>query len=380
MDFSLSEEQLMFQKMVRDLVVKELEPIAARLDENEEYPAEVIKKMGELGLMGVTIPEKYGGSGGDSIHLVIATEEIARVCGGTAVIYVATLSLACYPIYNFGSEEQKQRFVPPLAKGVKLGCFGLTESGAGSDVASLQTTALRQGSNYILNGTKIFITNGAEADLAVVFTTIDRSLRQRGITAFIVEKGTPGFSVGKKERKLGIRASSTTELVFENCSVPAENRIGKEGEGFRIAMETIDSSRINIAAQAVGIARAAFEVSLNYAKERQQFGQPIANFQAIQWMLADMATSIDAARLLIYRAAYLKDRGLPFLKESAMAKLFAAEASMNVTTKAVQIHGGYGYTKDYPVERYLRDAKITEIYEGTSEMQRMTIARNLIRG
>jgi alkylation response protein AidB-like acyl-CoA dehydrogenase len=378
-DFSLSEEQLMFQKMVRDFVAKELEPIAARLDENEEYPAEVIKKMGELGLMGVTIPEKYGGSGGDSIHLVIATEEIARVCGSTAVIYIVTLSLACSPIYNFGSEEQKQRFVLPLAKGVKLGCFGLTESSAGSDVASLQTTALRQGNNYILNGTKIFITNGAEADLAVIFTTIDRSLRQRGITAFIVEKGTPGFSVGKKEHKLGIRASSTTELVFENCSVPAESRIGKEGEGFRIAMETIDSSRINIAAQAVGIARAALETSLNYAKERQQFGQPIANFQAIQWMLADMATSIDAARLLTYRAAYFKNKGLPFLKESAMAKLFAAEASMSITTKAVQIHGGYGYTKDYPVERYLRDAKITEIYEGTSEMQRMTIARNLIR-
>jgi butyryl-CoA dehydrogenase len=334
--------------------------------------------MAELGLFGVTIPEKYGGSGGDSVHLAIAVEEIARACGSTSTIYLASLSLACYPIYKFGTEEQKQRFVVPVAKGKKLACFALTESGAGSDVVALQTAARRQGNGYSLDGTKVFITNGAEADIAVAFATVDRSLRHRGITAFVVEKGTPGFSVGKKEHKLGVRASSTTELVFESCQVPMENRLGNEGEGFKIAMAAIDSSRISVAAQAVGIARAAFDTSLKYAQERQQFGQPIAKFQAIQWMLVDMATYIDAAQLLTYRAAYLKNQGLPFVKEAAMAKLFAAEAAMSITTKAIQIHGGYGYTKDYPVERYFRDAKITEIYEGSSEMQRMTIGKGIL--
>ena len=379
MDFSLTEDQQMFQRMVREFAQKELEPIAAQLDEEERFPVESYKKMAELGLPGVTIPEEYGGSGGSSIHLAIATEEIARACGSTSTIYLASLSLACYPIYKFGTEEQKQRFVVPLTKGEKLACFALTESGAGSDVAALQSTARRQGNSYLLDGTKVFITNGAEADIAVTFATVDKSLRHRGIVAFIVEKGTPGFSVGKKERKLGVRASSTAELVFEGCQVPMENRLGNEGEGFRIAMAAIDSSRISVAAQAVGVARAAFEASLNYAQERQQFGQPIANFQAIQWMLADMATHIDAAQLLTYRAAYLKDQGLPFIKEAAMAKLFAAEAAMSITSKAIQIHGGYGYTKDYPVERYFREAKITEIYEGTSEMQRMTIAKGILR-
>ncbi|HJX70281.1 MAG TPA: acyl-CoA dehydrogenase family protein, partial [Dehalococcoidia bacterium] len=335
--------------------------------------------MAKLGLFGVTISEEYGGSGGDSIHLAIATEEISRASAGIGTIYLASLSLACYPIYRFGTEEQKRHFVTPLARGEKLACFALTESGAGSDAFALETFASRQGNSYILNGTKIFITNGAEADVVVTFATIDKSLRHRGLVALLVEKGTPGFSVGKKEKKLGIRASSTAELIFEDCRVSSENRLASEGEGFMVAMEAIDSSRISVAAQAVGIARAAFESSLNYAKERQQFGQPLSNFQAIQWMLADMATYIDAAQLLTYRAAYLKDQGLPFLKEAAMAKLFAGEAAMNITTKAIQIHGGYGYTKDYPVERYFRDAKITEIYEGTSEMQRMTIARSLIR-
>lgn len=379
MDFLLTEDQQMFQKMVRDFATKELEPVAARFDEDEEFPTENIKKMAELGLFGVTISEEYGGSGGDSIHLAIAMEEIARACGGTSAIYLASLSLACYPIYKFGTEEQKRRFVVPLARGEKLACFALTESGAGSDVVALQTTALRQNNSYTLNGTKIFITNGAEAEIIVTFATVDKGLRHGGIVAFIVEKDTPGFGVGKKERKLGVRASSTAELVFDNCQVPLENRLGNEGEGFRIAMGAIDSSRISVAAQAVGIAQAAFETSLTYAKQRQQFGQPIANFQAIQWMLADMVTTIDAARLLTYRAAYLKDKGLPYVKEAAMAKLSAAEAAMSITTKAIQIHGGYGYTKDYPVERYFRDAKITELYEGTSEMQRMTIVRSLIR-
>lgn len=379
MDFSLTEEQLIFQKVVRDFATRELEPRAAEIDEKEEFPAENIRKMAKLGLFGITIAEEYGGSGGDYIQLAIATEEIARACASTSAIYLASLSLSTYPIYNFGTEEQKRRFVPPLAKGERLACFALTEEMAGSDPASLQTSYKRQGSGYVLNGRKIFITNGAEAETIVTFATIDRSLGYRGIAAFIVEKNTPGFFVGKKEKKLGIRGSSTAELIFDNCFVPLEQRLGEEGKGFRIALESIDASRISVAAQAVGIARAAFESSLKYAKERHQFGRPIAEFQAIQWMLADMATYIEAARLLTYRAAYLKDKGLPFIKEAAMAKLFASEAAMNITVKAVQIHGGYGYIKDFPVERYMRDAKITEIYEGTSEMQRLTIARSLIR-
>lgn len=379
MDFSLTEDQQMFQRMVRDFATKEIEPIAARIDETEEFPSECIKKIADLGLFGVTISEEYGGSGGDSIHLAIAEEELACASAGIGAIYLASLSLACYPIYKFGNEEQKKRYVVPQARGEKLCAFSLTEPGAGSDVAALEMTAVRQGNEYVLNGTKIFITNGAEADTVVTFATIDKSKRHRGITAFIVERGTPGFSLSRKEDKLGIRASSTAELLYEDCRVPDENRLGEEGQGFHIAMEAIDSSRITVAAQAVGIARAAFEASLNYAKDRQQFGGPITNNQAIQWKLADMATFVNAARLITYQAAYLKDRGLPFLKEAAMAKLFAGEAAMNITTQAIQVHGGYGYTKEYPVERFFRDAKITEIYEGTSEMQRMTIAKTLLR-
>jgi alkylation response protein AidB-like acyl-CoA dehydrogenase len=334
--------------------------------------------MAGLGLMGVAIPEEYGGCGGDAIHVVIATEEIARGCGGTSAIYLASVSLSCYPIFKSGGEEQKRRFVVPLARGDKLACFGLTEPSAGSDAFALRTTAAKRGDHYVVDGTKVFITNGAEADTAVVFATTDKSLRHKGIVALVVEKGTSGFSVGKKEKKLGIRGSSTAELIFEGCKVPADNLLGKEGEGFKVAMGAIDSSRISVAAQAVGIARAALEAALSYTQSRQQFGQAISGFQAVQWMLADMATEIDAARLLTYRAAYLKNQGLPFVKESAMAKLFAAETAMKVTTKAVQLHGGYGYVKDYPVERFFRDAKITEIYEGTSEMQRQTIARQLL--
>ena len=378
MDFTLTEDQQIFQRMVREFATNELEPVAGRMDEDERFPVENIKKMAKLGLMGVTIPEEYGGSGGDSIHLAIAVEEIARACGGTSAVYLASLSLACYPIYSFGTEEQRRRFVVPLARGEKLACFALTEPGAGSDAGALSATAIRKGDNYVVDGTKVFITNGAEADIAVVFAITSKSLRHKGIVALVIEKGTPGFSVGKKEKKLGIKASSTAELVFEGCEVSIENRLGDEGDGFKIAMSAVDSSRISVAAQAVGIARAALQASLTYTQNRQQFGQAIANFQAVQWMLADMATAIDAARLLTYRAAYLKNQGLPYIKEAAMAKLFASEAAMRVTTKAVQLHGGYGYIKDYPVERYFRDAKITEIYEGTSEMQRMTIARQLL--
>ncbi len=379
MDFTLTEEQKMLRAMVRDFATKELEPIAARIDEEACFPFESVKKAAEIGLTGTGYPEAYGGSGGGAMEQAIVFEEIARACAATAVIIIVTNELAGYPLYKFATEEQKRKYLVPILKGQTLGAFGLTEPGAGSDVAAMQTSARRAEGGYLLNGSKIFITNGAEADTIVLFATLDRSLGHRGVTAFIVGKGTRGFSVGKIEHKLGIRASSTAELVFEDCFVPQENRLGDEGKGFRIALETIDGSRIGIAAQALGIAQAAFEKALAYAKERQQFGQPIGNFQAIQWMLADMATEIDAARLLTHRAAYLKDAGLPFMKESSMAKVYAAETAMFVTTKAIQIYGGYGYTKDYPLERYFRDAKITEIYEGTSEMQRMTIARQLLR-
>jgi butyryl-CoA dehydrogenase len=379
MDFSLTEDQKMLKAMVRQFAETELEPIATLIDREARFPSESIKKMAKLGLMGIPFPEQYGGSGGGAIQFTIATEEISRVCASTGVIYLVTSGLAGQPIYQFGNERQRHHFVKPIAKGEKLACFALTEPNAGSDVAALQTTATQRNGGYVLNGSKLFITNGAESDIAVVFATIDKSLRHRGITAFIVERGTPGFSVGKLEHKLGIRASSTAELMFDDCFVPEVNRLGDEGAGFRIALEAIDSSRISIAAQALGIAQGAFDKCSVYAKQRQQFGQPIINFQAIQWMLADMATQIDATRLLVYRAAYLEENGLPFTKESAMAKLFAADVAMFVTTKGMQIYGGYGYTEDYPLERYFRDAKITGIYEGTDEMQRMTIARSLIR-
>ena len=379
MDFSLTEEQKMLRTMVQDFATKELEPVAAQIDEEATYPAENIKKMAELGLMGVPFPEEYGGSGGGDLSFVIVVEEISRVCASTGTIYFVTAGLAGKPLYMFGNEEQRRRFVPPVATGEKITAFALTEAGAGSDPAAMETTATKRDGGYVLNGTKIFITNGAEADIIVAFATLDKSLKHRGIAAFVVEKETPGYSVGKHEHKLGIRASSTTELIFEDCFVPEENRLGNEGDGFKIALGSIDASRVSVAAQAVGIAQGALDKALAYAKERQQFGQPLANFEAIQWMLADMATQLDAARLLTYRAAWLKDEGLPFVKEASMAKVFAAEVSSFVTNKAIQIFGGYGYVKEYPVERYFRDAKITEIYEGTSEMQRMTIARQLIR-
>ena len=378
MDFELTEEQKMLRTMAQDFAIRELEPIAARIDEESKFPAESVKKMAELGLFGLGLPEEYGGSGG-ATELCLAVEEISCVCAAMGVILLVSAGLGIEPVAVFGNEEQKKRFVTPAAAGEKMTAFALTEAGAGSDPAALETNATRRDDGYVINGNKVFITNGAEADIILVFATMDKSLRHKGIVAFIVEKGTPGFSVGKHENKLGIRGSSTVELIFEDCFVPEENRLGNEGDGFKIAISAIDASRVVVAAQALGIAQGAFDKALAYAKERQQFGQPIANFQAIQWMLADMATQIDAARLLTYRAAYLQDKGLPFIKEAAMAKVFAAETSKLVTNNAIQIHGGYGYIKEYPLERYFRDAKITEIYEGTSEMQRMTIARQLIR-
>lgn len=379
MDFTLTEEQKMLRAMARDFSEKELEPIAARIDEDASFPAAPVAKMAELGLMGVAFPEKYGGGGGGKIEEVIVGEELCRVSASVGTILFASAGLAGWPIYEFSNEEQRQRFTVPIARGTKLACFALTEPGAGSDAAAIQMSATKDKGGYRLNGNKIFITNGGEAEIILVFATLDKALKHRGIIGFVVEKGTRGFSVGKLEHKLGIRASSTAELVFEDCMVPESNRLGKEGEGFRIAITAIDVSRVSVAAQGVGIAQGAFDKALAYAKERQQFGQPIINFQAIQWMLADMATQIDAARLLTYRAAYLQEHGLPFVKEASMAKVYAAEAAMFVTTKALQIHGGYGYVKDYPLERYFRDARILEIYEGTSEMQRMTIARQLMR-
>jgi len=379
MDFTLTEDQKMLKTMLRDFAVKELEPIAAQIDQTAEYPAEAVKKIADLGLMGLTIPEEYGGSGKGKVDFCIAVEELSRVSAAAASYFRISLSLGIVPVILFGNEEQKQKYLPPHATGEKMACFGLTEAGAGSDPASMETTATRRNGGYVINGTKQFISIGAEAGTVVVFTTVDKSLRHKGVTAFVLDKNTPGLSVGKHEDKMGFRGLSATELVFTDCFVKEENRLGEEGQGFKIALETLNVSRVTVGAEAVGIAQGAFDAALSYAKERRQFGQPIADFQAIQWMLADMATQIEASRLLTLYAAYLLDTGQPFIKEAAMAKVFASEASSFVTNKAIQIHGGYGYTKDYPLERYLRDAKLTEIYEGTSEMQRMTIARHLIR-
>jgi len=379
MDFLLNEEERMMQEMARNFAEKEVKPVAAKLDQTGEFPVDLVKKMGELGLMGVNIPEEYGGAGLSYVCYAIAIEEIARYCGSTSVIMSVNNSLVCAPLLKFGTEDQKKQFLIPLASGKKLGCFGLTEPNAGSDAGSIQTTAVKDGDYYILNGSKIFITNATHADIALIFASTDKSLKHKGISCFIVEKGTPGFSVGKIEHKLGINASGTAELVLQDVRIPASQRLGNEGEGFKIAMYTLDCGRIGIAAQAVGIARGAFEEALKFAKERVQFGKPISEFQAIQWMLADMATEIDAARLLTRRAAFLKDSNLPFTKESSMAKVYSSEVAMRATTKAIQIHGGYGYSKEYPVERFFRDAKITEIYEGTSEIQRLVIANQILR-
>ncbi|HHK5613455.1 TPA: acyl-CoA dehydrogenase AcdA [Bacillus paranthracis] len=379
MHFKLSEEHEMIRKMVRDFAKNEVAPTAAERDEEERFDRALFDQMAELGLTGIPWPEEYGGIGSDYLAYVIAIEELSRVCASTGVTLSAHTSLAGWPIFKFGTEEQKQTFLRPMAEGKKIGAYGLTEPGSGSDAGGMKTIAKRDGDHYVLNGSKIFITNGGIADIYVVFALTDPESKQRGTSAFIVESDTPGFSVGKKESKLGIRSSPTTEIMFEDCRIPVENLLGEEGQGFKIAMQTLDGGRNGIAAQAVGIAQGALDASVEYARERHQFGKPIATQQGIGFKLADMATDVEAARLLTYQAAWLESEGLPYGKESAMSKVFAGDAAMKVTTEAVQVFGGYGYTKDYPVERYMRDAKITQIYEGTQEIQRLVISRMLTK-
>jgi butyryl-CoA dehydrogenase len=378
--FELSEEQRMIQSVAREFAEKEVRPIAEAIDHEARFPTETVRRMGELGLLGIAIPEAYGGSGGDTVSYALAVEEVARACASHAVVMSVNNSLYCDPVYKFGTEAQKQRFLVPYASGQKIGCFSLTEPEAGSDASNQNVTATREGDHYRLDGRKIFVSTGREAHAALVFAQTDRAKGHRGISAFLVEKGTPGFLVVKCEEKLGIRASDTAEFLFEGCRVPAECRLGEEGQGFKIAMVSLDCGRIGIAAQALGIAVSAFERSVAYARERKSFGVPIGTHQMVQWMLADMATAIEAARLLIWQAAARKDAGLPFGAQSAMAKLFAAEAAMKIATDAVQIHGGYGFIKEYQVERHFRDAKITQIYEGTSQIQKLVIARHLLSG
>ncbi len=379
MNLDLTTEHLAILDMVREFAAKEIAPVAARYDRSREFPFENVRKCANLSLMGVMVPEEYGGSGLDTIAYTLVIEELSRACASTGVIVSVNNSLFCHPLQKFGTEDQKRRYLAPHARGEKIGCFCLSEPNAGSDAGNQQTTAARQGEGYLLNGTKNFITNGLGADTAIVFASTDRTKGHHGISAFIVERGFSGFRLGKDEVKLGITCSGSVEMVFEDCRVPAENRLGEEGEGFKIAMNTLDGGRIGIAAQAVGIARAALEEATRYSRERKAFGKSISEFQAIQFMLADMATEIDAARLLAHRAAWLKDRGSRYTREASQAKLFASEVAMRSAVKGVQILGGYGYMNDYPVERYFRDAKITEIYEGTSEIQRLVIAGSLLK-
>ncbi len=379
MNFSLTKEQELVKQMVREFAINEVKPIAAEIDVTERFPMENVKKMAKYGMMGIPFSTEFGGAGGDTLSYVLAVEELSKVCGTTGVILSAHTSLGAGAINEHGTQEQKEKYLTPLAKGEKLGAFGLTEPNAGTDAAGQQTTAILDGDHYVINGSKIFITNGGVADTFVIFAMTDKSKGTRGISGFIVEKDFPGFSIGKVEDKLGIRASSTTELVFENCIVPKENLLGKEGKGFSIAMKTLDGGRIGIAAQALGIAEGALEEATTYMKERKQFGRSLSAFQGLQWMVADMDVAIEAARLLVYKAAYKKDKGESYTVDAARAKLYAAEVAMDVTSKAVQLFGGYGYTKDYPVERMMRDAKITEIYEGTSQVQKMVIAGNALK-
>ncbi len=379
MNFDFTETQLMIKDMAKKFAEDVLAPSAAERDEKEEFPHEAVKQMGELGLMGMMVPEQYNGAGLDTISYVLAMEEISKIDASAGVIMSVNNSLVCYGFTEWGSDYQKDKFLKELATGKKLGAFALSEPEAGSDASNQKTVAVRDGDFYIINGTKNFITNGKYADIVLVIATTDKSKGSHGISAFIVEKGTPGFEVAKKERKLGIRSSDTVSLAFTDCRVPAVNRIGDEGFGFKFAMKTLDGGRIGIASQALGIAQASLEAALKYSKERKAFGQLIAEFQGIQFKLADMATRIDAARLLTLKSAFLKDSGKPYGSASAMAKLYASKVAVDVALEAIQIHGGYGYVKDYPVERFLRDAKITEIYEGTSEVQRIVIARSLLR-
>lgn len=379
MRFELTDEQKMVQQTAREFAEREVKPAAESLDRERRYPKEFVAKLAEMGLLGVAIPEQYGGAGMDYVSYVVAMEEISAACAGTGVIMSVNNSLVCDPLLKYGTDEQKAEILTPLAKGDLLGCFGLTEPAAGSDASKIRTTAVRDGDFYVLNGEKNFITNAPQADWAIIFAYTDKEKKHKGITTFLVHRDTPGYSTGPFERKLGIRASHSSSIILEDCRIPAKNRLAGEGDGFKVAMTTLDAGRIGIASQALGIARAALEESVQYAKERQAFGGPIGNLQAIQFMLADMATRLDAARLLTLRAAFLKDTGQRFSKESSMAKVYASEAAMWITTKAIQVHGGYGYLEDFAAERHFRDAKITEIYEGTSEIQRLVIASSLIR-
>ena len=378
MKLELSAEQQMIQAMAREFADSAIKPIAAEIDRDARFPHETVKRMGELGLMGIAVPEQWGGSGADAVSYVVALEEIARACASHAVVMSVNNSLYGDPLLRYGTDVQRERFLKPVASGHAHGCFALTEPQAGSDATNQATLAVRDGADYIVNGRKRFITTGRESSFALVFCQTDRAEAHRGISAFVVEKGAPGFTVGKTEDKLGIRASDTAELIFEDCRVPAANRLGDEGQGFKIAMTAIDGGRIGIAAQAVGIAAGAYERSVAYARERKAFGVLIGQHQMVQWMLADMATAIDGARLLTLRAATLKDGGRPYRTAAAMAKLFASETAMKVATDAIQVHGGYGFIKEYEVERAFRDAKVTQLYEGTSQIQKLVIARDLL--
>jgi butyryl-CoA dehydrogenase len=379
MDFNITKQEELFLQMIREFTEKEIKPIAAEIDEQERFPIETVEKMGKLGIMGIPVPKEFGGQGGTNQIYSMAVEEISRVCGTTGVVVSAHTSLCIAPILENGTIEQKQKYLPKLSSGEWIGAFGLTEPNAGTDAAMQQTFAEDAGDKWILNGSKIFITNAEYAHVYIVIAMTDKSQGTKGISAFIVEKGTPGFTIGKKEKKLGIRGSATCELIFENCEIPKENLLGRLGKGFSLAMKTLDGGRIGIAAQALGIAQGAMDETVKYTKERKQFGKAIAKFQNTQFQLADMETKVQASRLLVRSAAFKKDKGVPYSVDAAMAKLFAAETAMEVTTKAIQFHGGYGYTREYPVERMFRDAKITEIYEGTSEVQRMVISGNLLK-
>lgn len=374
MQIVLTEEQELLRESVRRFAREVVRPRAKEIDESGEFPLDFFRQAGELGLTGVAVPEEHGGAGMDAVSYCLVIEEVSRVCATSGVILSVNNSLVCDPLVKFGNDEQKREFLTPLAAGDKIGCFALTEPDAGSDAASLRTTARRDGDDYVLNGSKVFITNGTHADLAIVFATVDPEKKHRGITAFVVPCDAPGLTRGAHEYKLGVNASGTTELAFEDVRVPAASRLGEEGEGFKIAMATLDGGRVGISAQAVGVAQGAFEAALAYAREREQFGRPIADFQAIQFYLADMQTEIDAARLLTWKAAWAKEHQKRYTLEAAQAKLFSSEMAQRVTNKALQIHGGYGYTREYDVERFFRDARITEIYEGTSEIQKMVIA------
>ncbi|MFP4479122.1 MAG: acyl-CoA dehydrogenase [Candidatus Izemoplasmatales bacterium] len=379
MELGFDKEHILLRQMLKDFTENEVKPLASEVDEEERFPKETVEKMSIAGMMGIPFPVKYGGEGGDYIGYVTAVEELSKACATTGVILSAHTSLCAGPIYEFGTEEQKDKFLKPLASGEKLGAFGLTEPNAGTDASKQETIATEDGDDYIINGSKIFITNAGYADIYVIMAMTDPSKGTKGITAFILEKDMPGFTIGKKEKKMGIRGSATCELIFDDVRVPKANMLGKVGYGFKIAMKTLDAGRIGIAAQACGIAEGALEETIAYVKERKQFNRPISKFQNTQFVLADLSTKIDAARMLMYRAAYNKDNNISYTKEAAMAKLYASEVALEVTNKAVQLHGGYGYSREYPVERMMRDAKITEIYEGTSEVQKMVISSYLLK-